>query len=113
MNENAKKWVAALRSGEYPQTKKCLQDKNGFCCLGVACDLYQKEVGGIDIDSRGFIDGSEYGQVLPHEVMGWLGLRTKDGSITIEQRLSLYNDEGKSFSEISDIIESEPAGLFL
>ena len=40
MNEpRVKKWIAALRSGDYPQTFKRLRDKQGFCCLGVACDL--------------------------------------------------------------------------
>lgn len=28
-------WTAALRSGEYQQTKGLLRDKHGHCCLGV------------------------------------------------------------------------------
>ena len=41
MNENAKKWVAALRSGEYKQGQYNLRsDQDHFYCLGVACDLY-------------------------------------------------------------------------
>lgn len=35
-----KKWVKALRSGKYTQTQSRLQDANGHCCLGVACDLF-------------------------------------------------------------------------
>lgn len=34
------KWLNALRSGEYSQTKYKLQDDKGFCCLGVACDVF-------------------------------------------------------------------------
>lgn len=37
------KWAEALESGEYPQTKLCLRDDAGFCCLGVLTDLYIKE----------------------------------------------------------------------
>lgn len=31
------KWLNALRSGKYAQTKETLADTDGFCCLGVAC----------------------------------------------------------------------------
>ena len=33
MNDNMKKVVKALRSGEYKQTKETLQDENGYCCF--------------------------------------------------------------------------------
>lgn len=32
-------WVKALRSGKYQQTKQYLHTDEGFCCLGVACDM--------------------------------------------------------------------------
>ena len=35
-----KKWLKALRSGEYRQTTRKLKSRNGaFCCLGVLCDI--------------------------------------------------------------------------
>lgn len=42
------KWLKALRSGEYKKGRGalCRIDKKGnesFCCLGVLCDLYNKE----------------------------------------------------------------------
>ena len=44
MNPQIKqKWVDALRSGEYQQTKGRLRKEDKFCCLGVLCDLYGKE----------------------------------------------------------------------
>lgn len=40
MNKELKpKWLKALRSGEYKQSRETLKDDNGFCCLGVLCDL--------------------------------------------------------------------------
>lgn len=37
--QDIKKWVRALRSGKYKQTKKTLQNDYGMCCLGVLCKL--------------------------------------------------------------------------
>lgn len=34
-----RKWIQALYSGEYTQTDGKLQDKKGFCCLGVGCHV--------------------------------------------------------------------------
>ena len=40
MNDNAKRWIAALRSGEYAQGKGYLRTHDDtFCCLGVLCDV--------------------------------------------------------------------------
>ena len=36
------KWLEALRSGRYRQTREKLRGKVGFCCLGVACDISGK-----------------------------------------------------------------------
>lgn len=34
--EHTQKWLDALRSGKYAQTRGKLTDGNGYCCLGVA-----------------------------------------------------------------------------
>ena len=34
-----RKWIDALRSGDYPQTKYRMRNFQGFCCLGVLCDI--------------------------------------------------------------------------
>jgi hypothetical protein len=40
LNPNAQKWVEALRSGKYQQTRYLISRKDGkYCCLGVACEL--------------------------------------------------------------------------
>lgn len=125
MNENAKKWVAALRSGEYEQGKDALQSTAGYCCLGVACAVYEKEVGPVQ---KGW-DGRFRGKTLyPHKnVLDWLGLRDESGDFRGDyfpglvdddgydpkcDSLAEANDAGATFSEIADFIESEPEGLF-
>lgn len=39
-------WIKALRSGEFRQTKHDLKTDDGYCCLGVLCELYRIENGG-------------------------------------------------------------------
>jgi len=77
MNPDVKtKWVEALRSGEYRQTKHKLHTKRGgFCCLGVLCEVAIKE--GLDVkknagSDRYFYDHEEF--TLPSRVQAWAGL---------------------------------------
>jgi hypothetical protein len=117
-------WVAALRSGEYKQTQKLLKDENGHCCLGVLCELYQKE-NEVNIEvSNKAQDGRVYSlfltepAVLPLAVMKWAGLLSQDGrprdyqETTRYPKLTAKNDEGASFKEIADIIEKYPEQYF-
>lgn len=41
--KDIRKWVEALRSGEYKQTIGELQNNVGHCCLGVACEIFIQE----------------------------------------------------------------------
>lgn len=129
-------WVEALESGKYKQTTERLADENGYCCLGVLCELYCKNVTDIkspyqvikvnedECDSDGnreeitincFKYSIEY-EILPKEVQEWVGLNSNDGKYnkpnnTLETLASL-NDEGRTFKEIAAIIKSKPSGLF-
>jgi hypothetical protein len=131
MNENAKRWVEALRSGKYPQTRRTLKDDAGFCCLGVACDLYAEEVEGANWKLRGEGAQAFHGvrsigySVPPPEVIEWLGLRSEIGHVNdVDPSLTMLNDGSAqadsgmdvrrhSFVEIADWIASEPEGLFV
>lgn len=43
MKENIKDlWVEALKSGQYKQTTNYLKTNEGYCCLGVLCEIYAK-----------------------------------------------------------------------
>jgi hypothetical protein len=65
------KWVAALRSGEYEQTEGVLRNGNGFCCLGVLCDLYAQETG------VEWAAPNEYGQSTMHKIASTLPLEVR------------------------------------
>ncbi len=102
-------WVAALRSGQYAQTTGTLKDDKGYCCLGVLCDLYQRETGKGEWTSFGFQTaiGCASQVVPPKEVLVWSGLQTEAGEIGDDQCLAGDNDNGKTFQEISNTIDSE------
>jgi hypothetical protein len=118
--EVKKIWLEALRSGEYKQTQLRLNNgQGGFCCLGVLCDLYQKEqtrkkkkkltestylyhhsVG----ESRVSYNKNEI--FLPVEVVKWAGLESSNPDIRVGgPTLSGMNDDGKSFKQIAIVIE--------
>lgn len=125
MNTDIKqRWITALESGLYPQTKNVLHNDEGFCCLGVLCDLYLKE------KKKGWLhlahkecytlpySNSEF-EVLPSQVVEWAGLDqdftdnssqcpwipSDRPSGTRELTLSELNDDGHSFHEIAKVIK--------
>lgn len=114
MNENAKKWVEALRSGKYKQGQGYLRFNDKFCCLGVACDVAIENGLCVKVDSanKQIYYGGEVG-ILPQIVSDWLGMRVRTSEFDGLNQLTVENDNGSTFSEIADLIESEPKGLFV
>lgn len=114
MNENATKLAAALRSGEFQQASGMLRTEKGYCCLGVACELYARET---DVQWDRDYDGDwlflAEVSYLPTAVQEWLGFRGKRGEYREVRSLADHNDSGDTFATIADIIEAEPGGLFV
>lgn len=125
MNEARKLVADALRSGEYQQGHGCLAkqyegDDWQYCCLGVACEVFLKNGGELEVESNtytSFINERAYQKKqyngtrisLPSPVQEWLqidcaGLFERDSE---RGTLVKLNDlEGKSFAEIADCIET-------
>lgn len=121
LNPNAQKWVQALRYGEYKQATGALQKAEGYCCLGVAADLYENHTGDMlpRRDDKLF-DGNDINDELagPFDVVReWLGLRTGSGAFSEYNgdydTLIGLNDAGAAFEDIARIIEEKPNGLFM
>ena len=124
--ENRKRWIAALRSGEYPQGCGFLRHYNPtvgelFCCMGVLADLADVGKWRAKRSTFGYHpylteDSSLQGH-LDARLMDWVGLRTGLGKFTDEEGEACYltelNDRGVPFPKIADIIEAEPEGLFV
>jgi hypothetical protein len=140
LNENAKKWVAALRSAHFKQGRNglCIDDK--YCCLGVAYRVYAEEneqvpftelqINRVELTGKSYLYSNfrqcteETSTSLLPSVRDWLGLSTcwgcynnpdlvKDENEDYNWSLIRDNDRvDSSFNQIADIIESEPEGLF-
>ena len=95
--EIAKKWVAALRSGEYKQTRETLacDARTKHCCLGVLCELAIKDGVEMDVaeceyDLNTLHDVPEAATYtlfageaggLPESVASWANVATSNGQI--------------------------------
>lgn len=103
--EIKEKWLNALKSGEYEKRTGYLRKDNQFCCLGVLCDLYNKETGKGKWRKNNFylrLDNSSV--ILPTEVYQWAGLLWKSyGSAYIDACIGItsYN------AQIHQIIDEE------
>lgn len=111
--EIAALWIAALESDEYKQTQDNLRDADGFCCLGVLCDLHAKANPGYAWRGRDYCDEDAN---LPAAVARWAGMKDFcDGGVLPEgislsdevygSHLAVLNDRGASFKEIAKIID--------
>lgn len=87
--ENRTKIVAALRSGEFKQSRSVLHNfvNDSYCCVGVA-----GRVCGAFVPIRTYATGEKVG-FDPYQ---------------ITQLIDLNDRDGKSFPEIADVIEAFP-----
>lgn len=124
-----KQWVKVLRSGEYDQTTGKLYDNEGFCCLGVLTNEYCRVIGG-DFTKQLGTDILNYKTYttsnISKEVKLWSGLMDKATPISKFKKtnkinkilnsntnlfnnrevLATLNDNGCTFPEIADFIET-------
>jgi hypothetical protein len=120
MNPQVKaQWVAALRSGEYPQGKAGLSYPGDdgvrrFCCLGVLCDLAVKAGAGVTLMRAGMLgkydlyNGENW--FLPSSVVDWAGLDGPNPEVTqagYHTTLASLNDYDVPFTGIADMIEAQ------
>lgn len=124
----AEKWISALRSNKYKQgkdylcqayTRKGKKPQFTHCCLGVLCDMYNKEHAGKDKLKVNELTGTEYdvvmfndkAETLPRKVMKWAGIKSDIGEIKNDwtkknyDSLAEMNDCGESFKTISNVVE--------
>lgn len=124
-------WASALESGEYSQGRGRLKPPEGFCCLGVACDLFPGEgewrpEGPAPAPYSYFLmpTGEKYSTFMPPEVAKMLGI-SENGEYILESlseetfaevynsaknksrinnNLAAINDAGVPFSVIAKVI---------
>ncbi len=103
MNRELKKrWVEALRSGQYKQGQKQLRpDADTFCCLGVLCDLLDAN-GWKNLGSHTHEPRHSYGDFWPNQGFPVTDIIPRD----LAAELAKYNDNGlMDFSMLADKIQ--------
>lgn len=138
MNPEIKqRWVYALRNDYRQQSDGKLRTNNGFCCLGVLCDLYLKDhkeewelVSYSDESPQDYYICSYSSDVLPKSVCLWAGLSSNNPILVVtedpdgvefethydddelvvskmSEDIACLNDTGYTFSSIADLIEKQ------
>lgn len=118
MNSEIKaKWIHALRvDPQYIQDPNGgrLKTTNGYCCLGVLCDLYVKEKGiewSNDDNHKFSLNGLN--DFLPPAVVDWAGLTNNNPDVVMSTDEQVYktlaelNDDGYSFDDLANLIEAK------
>ena len=126
-------WLEALRSGKYKQTKNTLRTPEGFCCLGVLCDIHDKHqsrstawIPVCDWDDEEIVDSYEYcgeqtdiSYTIRQEFFPALngefidppfGAKLDIGNF-IRNLMHLNDVQDYSFAQIADYIEEHTIGV--
>lgn len=93
-----KKWLKALRSGEYKQGKNYLRKGDEFCCIGVLCDI----TGVHEWEPNGdmFLYGGRR-SFVPKDVASLVRLRPSAPN----HLMAMNDNDGADFYEIANWIE--------
>jgi hypothetical protein len=94
-SERREAWASALESGEYKQAQGSLRTEEGFCCLGVACDLFQPEGWHADQERRYMYNKHNYA-MPPQAVRDFFKISQEEADY-----LASRNDDRESFREIA------------
>lgn len=114
---SADKLVEALLSEKFTQTKNTLRGDDGFCCLGVACEIsglsswVEEEAGHVGVCHNTYL--RSYAE-LPLKVQRQYGFysptgaRADGGKLKIGEKdyndIASANDAGESFRDIAEYI---------
>lgn len=107
--------VAALRSGEFQQARNRLRDRDAYCCLGVACEVYRRTTG--DGEWKGQARGewfradgeSASNYTLPWVVLDWYGFDDVNPTVRLDDEgfpaATLNDERALDFPTIADAFE--------
>lgn len=118
--ERKAQWVAALRSGNFPQGKEQLLtgtvEQGSYCCLGVLCELYRRDTGNGEWTTDGpreenyfeVEEGDRSWSSLPVGVARWAGFVNELDAIPLGAQDPQVRQEIKL---PGDLIRTEPIAL--
>jgi hypothetical protein len=108
MNAELKaKWVAALRSGDYKQTRGTLKDLDlkVFCCLGVLC-----EVAYVDVSAGNHASAYDAIRKLILDTVSIDGEGIPGVIPAVDRLIELNDAQFADFTEIADFIDENIPG---
>ncbi len=112
MNKEAiiiKKWMSALRSGNYKKCDGIMHLGDMFCAYGVLCDLHATEFGKEwhkpDMTDVNYYHGASY--IPPQQVRHWLGDELWKILQGYAPTVDLISDKSMTLSEAADEIEKK------
>lgn len=100
-----KKWIKALRSGDYEQGEGslCSDDGRRFCCLGVLADIQGFEW---EVASDGLIPVYKNNRKMARSSSDYLPEKIAEGlDGPLQEELIGMNDGCASFNQIANFIE--------
>ena len=133
LTEAQERWLTALESGSYEKAHGTLRVDDRFCCLGVACDLYDSSRWKTHRKLLGYQGADVFrGETLPPDVSEYYGIIGEAGDIHQhalepgdvsaiagrtgmagrDMTLAAMNDGGYTFREIAAIIRKTPDAFF-
>lgn len=99
------KWIDALRSGKYAQGCYQLQTKDGYCCLGVACEEFIPR--DEQVLDHGRLDGGLPSYSIQPGAPEWLTQIDQDFYFYTGTHLTDLNDHlALTFDEIADLLQA-------
>lgn len=111
MNQEIKQqWTQALRSGTYQQVRGNMRIHDGYCVLGVLCDLHSQATGTRWGKEENPIsnDGAYHYRFQYYcpdvGIRDWAGIKADDTEVL--SKLTSCNDHGMSFTALADIIDA-------
>jgi hypothetical protein len=107
-------WIAALRSGKFKQGTSSLNGPEGYCCLGVLCELLVEPLGLNRVQEGNKVRYDGTFATLPWSVEKFTGLDilgSLPSGVTYKNQawntLAGLNDAGMTFAEIADVIDQQ------
>lgn len=102
MNKEAiKKWLAALRSGNYKKCDGYMRSGDKFCAYGVLCDLHATQFNN-EWCSHSYL-GRTY--LPPQAIWDWLGKDSYEILQVTSSSVDRINDSSATLSKAADTIE--------
>lgn len=101
----AELWITELRSNYWQQGKYFLEHSGYFCVFGVLVNIAATEgICSHTGNNIGQFDNSML--IVPQSVLNWAELKTETGEVpSLKYSLAEYNDNGKSFQHLANLIE--------